>query len=455
MKTSILLLGLILQSINAFAVEKSPPNIVLILSDDQAWTDYGFMGHPDIQTPRLDRLAAESVTFSHGYVPTALCRPALATIATGLYAHQSSITGNDPAKTPANAAHAKNSGKDPRDILISNIDKHPTLPRLLTQNGYLAFQSGKWWEGNHKRGGFTHGMTRGYPEPGGRHGDDGLKIGREGMDPIFKFMDTALAAKKPFFVWYAPFLPHTPHNPPERLLEKYRTDGRPLPVAKYYAMCEWFDETCGQLLDRIDHLGIAENTLILYVTDNGWIQKPKANSYAPRSKRSPNEGGVRTPIMFRWKGKFAPAMRDEPCSSLDLMPTALAAAGIEAPAGLPGLNLLPHLENGTAISRDTIFGENFAHDIADVMHPEASLLHRWVIRGRHKLILTYDGNPGKNHSSTGDSTDPSPQLYHLDADPHESRNLSAEQPQTVAELSRLLENWYPLQHRKVNALPSP
>ncbi|HSP43488.1 MAG TPA: sulfatase [Luteolibacter sp.] len=455
MKTPTLFLSLLLGLSAATAGEKSPPNIVLILSDDQAWTDYGFMGHPDIETPRLDRLASESVTFPHGYVPTALCRPALASIATGLYAHQHGITGNDPAKTPANKTHAERSGKDPREILISNINQHPTLPRLLTANGYLAFQSGKWWEGNYKRGGFTHGMTRGYPETGGRHGDDGLEIGREGMEPVFDFMDTALEGKKPFFVWYAPFLPHTPHNPPERLLEKYRQDGRPLPVAKYYAMCEWFDETCGQLLDRIEQLGIADNTLVIYVTDNGWIQNPKANSYAPRSKRSPNEGGTRTPIMFRWKGKLTPAKRDDLCSSLDLMPTALAAAGINPPSNLPGINLLPHLMDGTAIPRDAIYGENFAHDIADVRKPEASLLHRWVIRGRHKLILTYDGNPGKGQHSTTGSATPSPQLYDLAADPHEKRNLAAEQPQTTGELTRLIQNWYPLQERKVNSLPSP
>ena len=146
-------------------------------------------------------------------------------------------------------------------------------------------------------------MTRGYPERGGRHGDDGLKIGREGMQPVNDFIDTAIEAKKPFFIWYAPFLPHTPHNPPQRLLDKYTTDGRPKPIATYYAMCEWFDETCGQLLDRLDEKGVADNTLVIYVTDNGWIQNPDSGGYAPRSKRSPYEGGIRTPIMFRWPGK--------------------------------------------------------------------------------------------------------------------------------------------------------
>ncbi|MFP6596684.1 MAG: sulfatase-like hydrolase/transferase, partial [Candidatus Hydrogenedentota bacterium] len=236
---------------NTYAADK-PPNIVLIISDDQSWTDYSFMGHEAIKTPNLDELSKQSVTFRRGYVPTALCRPALTTLITGLYAHRSMITGNDPADTEQNARHAADTGEHPRELLISNIDKNPTLPRLLAQKGYLSHQSGKWWEGSYQRGGFTHGMTRGYPEEGGRHGDDGLKIGREGMDPVFDFIDTAVESEKPFFIWYASFLPHRPHNPPERLLSKYRQEGRPETIAKYYAMCEWFDETCGELLGYLD-----------------------------------------------------------------------------------------------------------------------------------------------------------------------------------------------------------
>ena len=147
------------------------------------------MGHEVIQTPNLDRLARQSVTFRRAYVPTALCRPSLATLVTGLYAHQHGITGNDPAPTAPNRTYAERSGLDAREILISNIDKHLTAPRLLGEKGYLSFQSGKWWEGSDKRGGFTHGMTRGFPEQGGRHGDDGLKIGRQGMQPVNDFID--------------------------------------------------------------------------------------------------------------------------------------------------------------------------------------------------------------------------------------------------------------------------
>ena len=108
-------------------------------------------------------------------------------------------------------------------------------------------------------------MTRGFPERGGRHGDDGLKIGREGIEPIKKFVDMATEQKKPFFLWYAPFLPHTPHNPPQRLFDKYNQPGTPASVARYYAMCEWFDETCGELLGVIDSKGIAKDTLVVYV----------------------------------------------------------------------------------------------------------------------------------------------------------------------------------------------
>ena len=105
-------------------------------------------------------------------------------------------------------------------------------------------------------------------------------------------------------------MPHTPHNPPERLLDKYK-DKTPSPhVAKYWAMVEWFDETCGQLLDHLETEKLAENTIVVYVTDNGWIQDPDG-TLSVRSKRTPYDGGLRTPIMVRWPGKVKPRTSDE------------------------------------------------------------------------------------------------------------------------------------------------
>ncbi|EMI16118.1 sulfatase atsG [Rhodopirellula maiorica SM1] len=432
----------------ATAADSKPPNIVLILSDDQGYTDYGFMGHDQIETPNLDQLARESALFRRGYVPTALCRPSLMTLATGLYSHQNKTTGNDPARTPANKAHAEEAGEDIRELLISHIDRTGALPQWLATKGYVSHQSGKWWEGSFERGGFTEGMTKGYPNSGGRHGDAGLTIGRDGIKPVTDFIDRSVEAEKPFFVWYAPLLPHTPHNPPTRLLDKYLKKGVQERVAKYYAMCEWFDETCGSLVDHIDDSGIAEETLVIYVTDNGWIQTEKGG-YAARSKRSPYELGTRTPIMFRWPGKIAPADRPELCSSIDFVPTVLAAAGATGPHDFPGLNLLPQLLSGEAIERDTLFGESFAHDIADIENPQASLLYRWVIKGNDKLLLTYDGATGKMRHPPEDAA---AKLYNLKDDPLETVNLAEANQQKVQELSALLDAWYVPSERQAGKL---
>src|SRR5699024_5148615 len=112
--------------------------------------------------------------------------------------------------------------------------------------------------------------THSDPERGGRHGDEGLTIGREGMQPIEDFIDEAIAADDAFFVWYAPFLPHTPHTPPDSLLQKYNSKTSSEPLARYWAMCEWFDITVGQLQTALDQRGLTENTLIIYIADNGW-----------------------------------------------------------------------------------------------------------------------------------------------------------------------------------------
>ncbi|MEL6108882.1 MAG: sulfatase-like hydrolase/transferase, partial [Planctomycetota bacterium] len=377
-------LPIFLLSVEPAAAE--PPNIVLIISDDQAWSDYGFMGHEVIETPHLDRLASEATVFPRGYVPTALCRPSLATLLTGQYASVHGITGNDPS--PKYAERESKLYAERRAQLISYMDRFPLLPKALADAGYMTHQSGKLWEGSYQNAGFTHGMTRGFPERGGRHGDDGLKIGREGMGPIDAFLDEAIDKEKPFFLWYAPFMPHTPHTPPQRLLDKYTKDGRSQTIAKYYAMCEWFDETCGQLRTSLEQRNVHENTLIVYVCDNGWIQDPDSRKYAPRSKQTPYEGGIRTPIFYWMPGKIPAARRDELETSLDIYPTILAAAGIDVPDGLPGMNLMESLTKKQPIDRERIFGESFAHDIADIENPEASLLFRWCIEGQWKLLLT-------------------------------------------------------------------
>ncbi len=236
--TSILilaLLGLIVGQglMAADAAKPSRPNVVLIISDDHAWTDYSFADHPHAKTPNIDRLAAEGLTFTRGYVTTAICSPSLATMLTGLYPHQHGITGNDPVR-----------GQKRADW-IEPFFKKPQLPQQLADAGYLTLHTGKYWMSQPARVGFTDDM--GFT---GRHGGQALSIGRKSMKPIYDFIDKAKQQQKPFFVWYAPFLPHTPHNPPERLLKKYAAVKNPR-KAKYLAMIEWLDETCGELMGQL------------------------------------------------------------------------------------------------------------------------------------------------------------------------------------------------------------
>ena len=245
-------------------------------------------------------------------------------------------------------------------------------------------------------------------------------------------------------------MPHTPHTPPERLFEKYKAKGVTSDhVARYYAMVEWFDETCGQLLDKLDEKGLTENTLVVYVADNGWIQNPDAKGFALRSKQSANEGGTRQPILFSWPGVIRPGDRGEQlCSSIDIFPTALAAAGVSVPEDVPGLNLLPVLKSGEPTPRERVFGETFAHDVADLDDPEASLLYRWVIEGPWKLLLTYDGERGR-HAHFHPREELRPQLYDLLADPHENQNLASDHPELVARLAAQLQQWWPVTKRQV------
>ncbi|MDR3621235.1 MAG: sulfatase [Paludisphaera borealis] len=416
---------------SAVAAEK-PPNVVLIISDDHAWTDYSSNGHPHIRTPHIDGLAAQGLTYRRGYVPSSLCSPSLASILTGRYAHQHKVTSNDPPLPPGKtgqAAYDDPAFRAQRKEMVRFIETIPTIPRLLAKQGYVSFESGKWWGGNFQSGGFTSGMTHGDPDHGGRHGDVGLTIGRETMKPVFDFIDESTESGKPFFLWYAPMMPHQPHNPPARLLDKYRDKAPSLDVAKYWAMVEWFDETCGQLLDHLDAKGVANDTLVVYLSDNGWIQDPAAPRYAPRSKQSQYDGGLRTPIILRWPGKIQPGESDRLASSIDLAPTILTAAGVKPAPEMPGVNLL---DASAVKAREAIFGEIFTHNSVDIHRPSTSLRYRWTIAGDWKLIL-----PARQNEP-----DAPIELYNLASDPAESKNLAEQNPSKVAELSRLADDWW-------------
>ena len=410
-----------------------PPNILLIVSDDQAWTDHGHMGHPVVRTPHLDRLAAQSRVFTRGYVPSSLCCPSLASILTGRHPQVHGITGNDPPTpgVPEGARrHASAAFREGRARMNARMDAIPTLPRLLATNGYRCLQTGKWWQGHFRHGGFTHGMTLGEEASAGRHGDDGLRIGRETLQPIRDFLDDATREGRPWMVWYAPMMPHDPHTPPERILARYRGLAPSIHVARYWAMIEWFDETCGELLGELERRGLADNTVVAFVTDNGWIQSADSPRYAPRSKQSPYDGGLRTPILLRWPGRVRPGRVEQPVSSLDLYPTLLRCAGIEAPPGHQGIDLL---DPKAVARRRAVAGACFLHDIPDLEHPDRGLRWRWMVRDGWKVIVPDAVNePGER-----------PRLYRVARDPHEEHDLALGEPRRLRAMMRHLDAWWP------------
>jgi len=421
------------------------PNVILIVSDDQHWSDYGFMGHAYLRTPALDRLAAESLVFPNGYVPSSLCCPSLASLITGREPHEHKIVGNDPP-----APRGRADVEAGRERMNRHLEAWPTLPRLLGAHGFRSLQTGKWWQGDFRRGGFDEGMTKGQ-----RHGDEGLAIGRRTMEPIRDFVRRSRDGGRPFFVWYAPMLPHEPHDPPPELVEHYATKTPSLHVARYWGNVERFDRTVGDLLAMLDDERLSADTLVVFVADNGWLQRPDKPGFAARSKLSPSEGGLRTPIMLRRPGTIQLGRSESLASSLDILPTVLAACGIPAPAGLPGVNLL---DAAAVAARRQVFGECYTHTIINLDEPAKSLLWRWTVavEGDHRWKLvepaTARGGPAMPQGEAARIM-PADQaghqrgeveLYDLAADPAETTNLAGRELDVVRRLQASLDQrWSP------------
>ncbi|MEM1295870.1 MAG: sulfatase-like hydrolase/transferase [Verrucomicrobiota bacterium] len=439
----------------------APPNIVYLISDDQTFSDFGFMGHPEVLTPNLDRLSRKSAVYKNGYVPSSVCRPSLVTLLTGLYPHQHSVHFNHPppgfSKLTKDPKMTKSRYDELREAGANLITVQPSLPRILAQNGYRCFQTGKYWEGHWRNARFTEGMTLNKASsakhgnktlPNGEvvahgNGDAGLAIGRETMKPIFRFLDQC-GTSQPFFLWYAPFLPHTPHDSPERFFELYenRPGVEPHQVP-YFASISQFDETVGTLLSALEERGQLENTLIVFVVDNGWSpdqNKPKGSEFnhTNESKRAPFDDGVRTPILLSWPGKTVPASHDGLVSSIDLMPTALRAAGIDPPAALPGVNLLPSAKGQTPLDPTrAVFGAIYPGDASVLGDPAKDVAYRWVRQGDLKLIAPTRQKPWGSYVETN-------WLSNLADDPGETTNLTSE-PEFAADhlrLKKLLDDWW-------------
>ena len=365
-----------------------PPNIVLIIADDLGWPYLGFLGDRNVITPNMDILGEGGVVFETSHSTSNHCRPTLQSLITGLYPVQYEQRAHRIAENDLQtmAVPAQINTPRERDLLLRQleteaIEQFETLPRLLAEQGYVSHQSGKWWEQSYAHGGFTHGMTESWDWQDAANlgdrwfftfmGGRGNKIGRETMEPVTNFIREN--SDKPFFVWYGPALPHTPLNAPDKFYKYYEDREDLSESAKlYYANIAWFDWGVGQLIDTLREERLIDNTLIVYINDNGWEQPSDAEyvdnhinfaNGGPRGKGSFFETAFRTPVIFYWKDRIH-AARDKKTliSAIDVMPTLLEYAGAKRPDGLPGHSLKSLIEQASnTLPRDFLIGRMTQH----------------------------------------------------------------------------------------------
>lgn len=423
-------IGAVLSGISCTVVSAAEqPNIVFIISDDHDNEHLGFMGHPMAHTPTLDRLATAGTVFTCAHLPMSRCHPTLASFLSGRWPHQTGIYYNYGPKPLA-----------PTD----------SLPGLLKAAGYATYVEGKYWEGDPREMGFTHGK-----------GKTARTFVRNGQQDLFDFIDDT-GGKQPLFIWWAPLIPHTPHNPPKKyqalfdpakiaIPEWYKGDREEFRKREFksLAMEAWLDDGVSQLVDKLREKKLLENTLFVFVIDNGWC-----NGLV--SKGSPCEKGVRTPIFFSLPGTVPEGQRFEHLvSTLDLYPTILEYAGAKVPKSAAGRSLRPIIEGRPAEVRDVLHGAIYpAFATKDNARPERDVYALYARTAKWKYILyTQDIVQSRNGSYfriqsilTDYLTRTRGQqcLYDLESDPHELKDLAADprQQERLGEFKADVLRWW-------------
>jgi len=399
------------------AAKPNRPNIVLMIGDDHGYPDFGFMGSPTIHTPNLDRLAAGGTLFTLGYTTASTCRPALLSLLTGFDMHQYFARKQELiARLEAEDDSMSQSG----------IEHFETLPRILASRGYVSFQAGKYWESHFTEGGFTHGMGKMA---------EAVTIGRETMEPVYDFIDEHL--DRPFFLWFAPKLPHVPFDAPQEFFDPFKDLELPDMTRGYYANIFRFDAAVGDLVNHLEERGLREKTLIVYVVDNGW-QVEGFNQYGlrwdgPKGKNSLYELGLRTPIIFSWSGQIpAGEVNDDPVTILDLFPTILDYAGVTDPPTRLGFNLRPVLEGEAELPQRTLVGRMVrirTNDAAIIAtgQPETAP-GGFFARSRKWHFIDYD--------------DREDELYDMLTDSDQEHNVFGRYPAVTAQLRSAIGSWF-------------
>lgn len=433
------------------------PNILLILADDLGWSDLGCQGAGLLETPHLDRFAAESVRFAQAYA-MCVCSPTRATLMTGKHAARLRYTIWSEG---ARQGGPKNRRLRDAPSIWNLPHSETTLARHLKNAGYRTALVGKWHLGDPEHDPASHGFdtnlggsewgaphTFWWPYRGqGRFGQEPRHVphleagGQPGEYLTDRLTGEAIqllekAGGQPFFLYLAHHAPHTPiEAKPEDVafFDAKLQPGMNQRHAVYAAMVKNLDENVGRLLAHLQARGLDRNTIVIFASDNGGFTGPDkwsgrdepVTSNAPlrSGKGSLYEGGIRVPLMIRWPGATARgAVCNEPVILTDLFPTLLAAAGLpQSPDAPDGLDLAPLLRNPAArLERDALFF-HYPHYYATTSPVSA------VRQGDWKLLEYFE--------------DRHVELYDLGEDPGETRDLAAQRPGQADALRARLQAW--------------
>ncbi|MFZ5830969.1 MAG: arylsulfatase [Planctomycetota bacterium] len=405
------------------------PNVLLVMTDDQGWGDVRSHGNDQIDTPTMDRLASQGARFDRFFV-SPMCGPTRASLLTGRWNLRSGASW---------VSHGKE---------IMRLDE-VTIADALAGAGYTTGCFGKWHNGEY---GPYHPNDRGFQEFFGfcrgaweNYFDAEIERNRNPVqtngyitdvltDAVLEFIETN--RQRPFFCYVPYNAPHHPFQVPEKYFSKYASRGLNEKTAAVYGMVENIDDNLARVLARLEELKLAENTIVIFTSDNGPAQ-PRYNGQMRGIKASVDEGGVRVPLFVRWPGHIQPGIEvKEIAAHIDLFPTIVELCGVPMPQTLPqdGRSLVPLLEGQTKDWPERMI---FAHQNR---LGETRMTPGSVRTQRYRLV----------------NRDDKYELYDMIADPSQTRDIAADEPEVTQRLAAAYEAWYrDVTARGVDAPPMP
>ena len=418
-----------------------PPNILFIFADDLGTTPVGVYGNPYYQTPNIDRLAREGLRFTDAYAACPVCSPTRSALMTGKYPARTHVTD-----FIAGAEFPFARLKQPKWQKFLPLSE-TTIAEELAARGYATALFGKW----HLARGYTGAQSipegpdkQGFAEtfithkPDSKHDPEKDPHGVEAITThALDFLERHRT--KPFFLYLAHNSIHAPIMAPRALVEKHRARpgaGTPDNNPVIAAMMEVLDDGIGRVLAKLDALGLRQNTLVIFYSDNGGLLKDGAQTPWRGGKAQLYEGGLRVPLVLRWPGVIAAGRTSNaPVTTVDFFPTFLELTGgakrvtpPAADASLDGVSLVSLLRGGAAPSREAIYWHYPHYHSAGIGGPAGAIrAGDWKLIEYYETSLTGQGAPLE--------------LFNLRDDPAETRNLASADPRRVTALQEKLSAW--------------